>query len=71
MGFIDAIVSLLRDPRSAIAAAIAAGPFAAYGFVFLIIFIETGVVFFRFCQVIHFCLHPASLPTMVGFLFLS
>ena len=29
MGFIDAIVSLLRDPRSAIAAAIAAGPFAA------------------------------------------
>ena len=48
MGFIDAIVSLLRDPRSAIAAAIAAGPFAAYGFVFLIIFIETGVVFFPF-----------------------
>ena len=48
MGFIDAIVSLLRDPRSAIAAAIAAGPFSAYGFVFLIIFIETGVVFFPF-----------------------
>lgn len=48
MGFIDAIVSLLRDPRSAIAAAIAAGPFVAYGFVFLIIFIETGVVFFPF-----------------------
>lgn len=48
MGFIDAIVSLLRDPRSAIAAAIAAGSFAAYGFVFLIIFIETGVVFFPF-----------------------
>ena len=48
MGFIDAIVSLLRDPRSAIAAAIATGPFAAYGFVFLIIFIETGVVFFPF-----------------------
>ena len=48
MGFIDAIISLLRDPRSAIAAAIAAGPFAAYGFVLLIIFIETGVVFFPF-----------------------
>ena len=48
MGFIDAIISLLRDPRSAIAAAIAAGPFVAYGFVFLIIFIETGVVFFPF-----------------------
>ncbi|EPD78676.1 MULTISPECIES: DedA family protein [Atopobiaceae] len=48
MGFIDAIISLLRDPRSAIATAIAAGPFTAYGFVFLIIFIETGVVFFPF-----------------------
>ena len=48
MGFIDFIASLLRDPRSFIAAQIAAGPVAAYGFVFLIIFIETGVVFFPF-----------------------
>ena len=47
MGFIDAIVSLLRDPRSAIAAAIAAGPLLHMD-LFLIIFIETGVVFFRF-----------------------
>ena len=46
MGFVDFIMSLLRDPRSFIAAQIAAGPVAAYGFVFLIIFIETGVVFF-------------------------
>ena len=48
MGFVDSIVQLLRDPRGAIAAAIAAGPVAAYGFVFLIIFVETGVVFFPF-----------------------
>lgn len=37
-----------RDPRTAIAGWIAAGPFAAYGCVFLIVFIETGVVFFPF-----------------------
>ena len=48
MGFVDSLVQLLRDPRGAIAAAIAAGPVAAYGFVFLIIFVETGVVFFPF-----------------------
>ena len=48
MGFIQFIASLLRDPRSFIAAQIAAGPLYAYGFVFLIIFIETGVVFFPF-----------------------
>ncbi len=48
MGFVTFIMDLLRDPRSAIAGWIAAGPVAAYGFVFLIIFIETGVVFFPF-----------------------
>ncbi len=48
MGFVNFIMDLLRDPRSAIAGWIAAGPLAAYGFVFLIIFIETGVVFFPF-----------------------
>jgi membrane-associated protein len=48
MGFINFIVSLVRDPRAAIAGWIAMGPIAAYGFVFLIIFIETGVVFFPF-----------------------
>ena len=48
MGFINFIVELLRDPRAAIAAWIAAGSLTAYGFVFLIIFIETGVVFFPF-----------------------
>ena len=48
MGFVNTIVELLRDPRTAIAAWIAAGPATAYGFVFLIIFIETGVVFFPF-----------------------
>ena len=48
MGFVNFILDLLRDPRAAIASWIAAGPLAAYGFVFLIIFIETGVVFFPF-----------------------
>ncbi|MEE8704659.1 MAG: VTT domain-containing protein [Olsenella sp.] len=48
MGFVNFVAELLRDPRTAIAGAIAAGPVAAYGLVFLIIFIETGVVFFPF-----------------------
>ena len=48
MGFVDFIANLLRDPRAAIASWIAAGPLTAYGFVFLIIFVETGVVFFPF-----------------------
>jgi len=48
LGFVDFIVSLLHDPRAFIAAQIAAGPVAAYGFVLIIIFIETGVVFFPF-----------------------
>lgn len=48
MGFVSFITELLSDPRTAIASWIAAGPLAAYGFVFLIIFIETGVVFFPF-----------------------
>lgn len=48
MGFVNFIAELLHDPRTAIAGAIAAGPLAAYGLVFAIIFIETGVVFFPF-----------------------
>ena len=48
MGFINYIFQLLKDPRTAIATWIGMGPVAAYGFVFLIIFIETGVVFFPF-----------------------
>ncbi|MGN0056031.1 MAG: DedA family protein [Atopobiaceae bacterium] len=48
MGFVSFIAQLLSDPRTAIASWIAAGPMAAYGFVFLIVFIETGVVFFPF-----------------------
>ncbi|MCH4053110.1 MAG: VTT domain-containing protein [Atopobiaceae bacterium] len=48
MGFVNFIAGLLRDPRGAIAGWIAMGPLAAYGFVFLIVFIETGVVFFPF-----------------------
>ncbi|MCC6098147.1 MAG: VTT domain-containing protein [Olsenella sp.] len=48
MGFVNMIAELLRDPRTAIASWIAAGPMVAYGLVFLIVFIETGVVFFPF-----------------------
>lgn len=48
MEFVNFIVELLHDPRTAIASAIAAGPLVAYGFVFLVIFIETGVVVFPF-----------------------
>ena len=48
MDIVNFFVDLLRDPRSAIASWIAMGPVAAYGFVFLIIFVETGVVFFPF-----------------------
>lgn len=48
MSFINMIIELLRDPRTAISAWIAAGPLTAYGFIFLIIFIETGVVFMPF-----------------------
>lgn len=48
MSFINMIIELLKDPRMAISAWIAAGPLTAYGFIFLIIFIETGVVFMPF-----------------------
>ena len=48
MSFFNFIADLLRDPRGFIASAIAMGPLAAYGFVFAVIFIETGVVFFPF-----------------------
>ena len=48
MSFFNFIADLLRVPRGFIASAIAMGPLAAYGFVFAVIFIETGVVFFPF-----------------------
>lgn len=48
MGFINFLMELLRDPRTAIAGWIAMGSAYAYGFIFLIIFIETGVVFMPF-----------------------
>ncbi|MCH3942905.1 MAG: VTT domain-containing protein [Atopobiaceae bacterium] len=48
MGFINLITELLRNPKDAIAGWIAMGPVTAYGFIFLIIFIETGVVVFPF-----------------------
>ena len=49
MGFIDFIVNFLKDPRSQIAAWIVAlGPVLVYCPLFLVVFIETGVVFFPF-----------------------
>ncbi|MEE1296909.1 MAG: DedA family protein [Bifidobacterium sp.] len=48
MGFIHFIGNLLKDPRAAIAGWIAMGVGPTLGFIFLIVFIETGVVFFPF-----------------------
>lgn len=49
MNFVNFIANLLKDPRSAIAAwIIALGPVWVYTPLFLIVFIETGLVFFPF-----------------------
>ena len=49
MGVIEFFVNLLRDPRGFIASwIIALGPVWVYSPLFLIIFVETGVVFFPF-----------------------
>lgn len=48
MNFINAFVRLLKDPRAAIASWISMGIAPTLGFIFLIVFIETGVVFMPF-----------------------
>lgn len=49
MEFIDFILDLLQDPRGAIAGwIIALGPIWVYTPLFLIVFVETGLVFFPF-----------------------
>lgn len=48
MNFISYLIGLLKDPRAAIAGWIAMGLGPTYAFIFLIIFIETGVVFMPF-----------------------
>lgn len=49
MEFIDFILGLLQDPRGAIAVwIIALGPIWVYTPLFLIVFVETGLVFFPF-----------------------
>ena len=49
MKFVEFILSLLQDPRAAIAGwIIALGPIWVYTPLFLIVFIETGLVFFPF-----------------------
>ena len=49
MGIIDFFINLLRDPRGFIAGwIIALGPVWVYSPLFLIVFVETGVVFFPF-----------------------
>ncbi len=48
MEIINFFINLLKDPRTAIAGWIAMGVAPTLGFIFLIIFVETGVVFFPF-----------------------
>ena len=48
MNIINFFVNLIKDPRTAIASWIAMGVAPTLGFIFLIVFIETGVVFFPF-----------------------
>ena len=48
MNIINFFVELLKDPRAAIASWIAMGVAPTLGFIFIIIFVETGVVFFPF-----------------------
>lgn len=48
MGIINFFIQLIRDPRTAIATWITMGVAPTIGFIFLIVFIETGVVFFPF-----------------------
>lgn len=48
MNIINFFVELLKDPRAAIASWIAMGVAPTLGFIFIIVFVETGVVFFPF-----------------------
>ncbi len=49
MGVIDFFINLLKDPRGAIAGwIIALGPIWVYAPLFLVVFVETGLVFFPF-----------------------
>lgn len=48
MGIINFFIELLKNPRAAIAGWIAMGLAPTYAFIFLIIFVETGVVFMPF-----------------------
>ncbi len=48
MGIINFFLNLLRNPKAAIAGWIALGLGPTYAFIFLIIFVETGVVFMPF-----------------------
>ena len=50
MNIINFFVNLIKDPRTAIASWIAMGVAPTLGFIFLIVFIETGVVFFPFIR---------------------
>ena len=52
MNIINFFVNLIKDPRTAIASWIAMGVAPTLGFIFLIVFIETGVVFFPFLTIL-------------------
>ena len=62
-GIIDFFINLLKDPRGFIAGwIIALGPVWVYTPLFLIVFVETGLVFFRFCRATRSCSRPACSP---------